>query len=147
MTIAELQPDVALKALLDGRVTAMMPGGDMATLKVFADGEHGNKDTDDEYIEILYNGNPDDVTEDRTLWQGNLALYLRCKMYNDKRVNATRMRLLLRQIEPLVHCQGLRGYFFKFAPNPITPTQRDYSTGYAYTVYNVAWRYNHHTES
>lgn len=142
MILADLQPDVALKTLLDGKVQAKDKHGKMVTLKVFADGEHGNKDADDEYIEILYNGNPDDMTTDRTLWQGNLAVYLRCKMQNDTKVKVSRMRLILAQIEPLIHRKHSDGYFFKFAPNPITPPQRDYSTGYAYTVYNVAWRYN-----
>lgn len=142
MIIADLQPDVALKALLDGKVKAKTSRGSMTTLKVFADGEHGNKDADDEYIEILWNGNPNDVDTGRTLWEGNLAVYLRCKMQTDTKVKSSRMRLILRQIEPLVHCQSSQGYFFKFASNPITPPQRDYSTGYAYTVYNVAWRYN-----
>ena len=142
MTIADLQPDIALKVLLDGKVQAEAPSGKMVTLKVFADGEHGNKDADDEYIEILYNGNPDDVTTDRTLWEGNLAVYLRCKMQTNTSVKTSRMRLILKQIEPLVHCVRSQGYFFKFAPQPITPPQRDYTTGYAYALYNVAWRYN-----
>lgn len=142
MTIADLQPDVALKTLLDGKVEAKSASGQMVTLKVYADGEHGNKDTDDEYIEILYNGNPNDVDTQRTLWEGNLAVYLRCRTQSDTKVKTSRMRLILRQIEPLVHCQASQGYFFKFAPNPITPPQRDYSTGYAYVIYNVTWRYN-----
>lgn len=142
MTLAELQPDVALAALLDGKVQAKSASGKMAVLRVFADGERGNKDADDEFIEILYNGNPNDVTTDRTLWQGNLAVYLRCKMQADTKVKKSRIRLILSQIEPLVHCKQSDGYFFQLANQPITPPQRDYSTGYAYAIYNVAWRYN-----
>lgn len=142
MFIADLQPDEELKALLNGKVKAKSANGKMVALKVFADGEHGNKDSEEEYIEILYNGNPDDMTDDKTLWQGNLAVYLRCKMQNDTQVKTNRMRLILRQIEPLVHRQKRNGYSFTFAPNPITPPQRDYSTGYAYALYNVAWLYN-----
>lgn len=142
MTIADLQPDVALKALLDGNVQAKASDGSMVTLAVFADGEHGNMDTDDEYIEILHNGNPAALDTGHTLWEGSLAVYLRCRMLTDTKVKTSRMRLILSQIEPLVHRRGSGGYFFKFAPSPITPAQRDYSTGYAYAVYNVAWRYN-----
>lgn len=142
MTIADLQPDAALKALLDGNILAQGADGSMSALKVFADGERGNRDADDEYIEILYNGSPCDRTTDLSLWEGNLAVYLRCRMQNDTRVKLNRMRLILSQVEPLIHKQAREGYFFKLAPQPITPPQRDYSTGYAYVLYNMAWRYN-----
>lgn len=142
MNTAELQPDIALKALLEGNVKVKASNGRMIPLKVFADGEHGNKDADDEYIEILFNGNPRDITYDRTLWQGNLAIYLRCKTQTDTRVKRSRMQLLLLQIEPLIDRRNSQGYFFKLSAQPITPPQRDYTSGYASAVYNVEWRFN-----
>ncbi|GEM_PF-5747003 len=141
MTLAELTPDVALAALLDGKVQAKSASGEMVTLKVFADGEHGNKDSDDEYIEILYNGNPQNVTQDNTAMKGNIALYLRCKLQPDTKVKKSRMRLILQQIEPLIHRKHSQGYFFRLSPQPITPPQRDYSTGYASVTYNMRWEY------
>lgn len=140
MAIADIQPDIALKSLLKGKVMALDEDGNKLTLKVFADGEHGNMDTDDEYIEILYNGNPNDVTLDMESWNGNLALYLRCRLQSDTKIKTNRMRSMLRQIEPLIHRKHAKGYFFKFTSNPITPPQRDYSTNYAYTAYNIEWR-------
>lgn len=140
-SIADLNPDVALAALLDGKVQAKNASGNMVTLKAFADGEHGNKDNDDEYIEILYNGNPENVTQDNTAMKGNLVLYLRCKMQPDTKVKKSRMRLILQQIEPLVHRKHSQGYFFVLSPQPIMPPQRDYSTGYASIAYNIKWEY------
>lgn len=148
MTLADLQPDVALKALLEGKVKAKSASGAMVPLKVFADGEHGNKDADDEYIEILYNGLIGTDTEDKTKWKGHLALYLQCKLQTDTRVKISRMTLIQNQIEPLLENKPAKvvysqGYKFELdEKNPVSKPQRNYSTGYAYAIYNVAWRYN-----
>ncbi len=141
--LAKLQPDIALKNLLDGRVQAKTANREIVTLRVFAEGERGDKDADDEYIEVRYNGKPDDVTTDHTLWEGKLVVRLQCRMYSDFSANRIKMSLIFEQIEALIHRKCSNGYFFKFAPQPITPIQRDYTSGYAWIAFDVAWRYNY----
>ena len=55
-SIANLNPDVALAALLDGKVSVQTSKTKSHTIKVYADEERPNKGVGDEFIDVEWNG-------------------------------------------------------------------------------------------
>lgn len=137
MTISELNPDVALKALLNGKVTV---GTDAKIVKVYAQGEQPNTGVDADYITVISNGVITSWTNPIGQFNGNLALSINCKLNTDRTVKLRRMRKLVEQCVELVDRKTSRGFFFDFNPiNVITPPTPNDTTGYASTIVNVAW--------
>ena len=145
-TIADLNPDAVLAALLDGKVT-LEHVGDVAilTLKAYADGKQPSKGLDDAFLSVTWNGSAQSLTEDPALFKGNLMLIISCKLLNSTRdgqtVNTSRVRKILSQVAPLVHRKVSQGFVFGFDPTQvITPTTTNLTTGYSTTILNVEWR-------
>lgn len=137
MTLAELTPDTALAALLDGKVTV---DKDAKIVKVYAQGEQPNVGVDKDYITVLNNGVITSRTKPPGLFTGNLALSVNCKLNDDRTIKLSRMRKLVAQCAELVGDKTSRGFFFEFdATNVITPPTPNDSTGYATTTLNVLW--------
>lgn len=144
-SIADLNPDVALAALLDDNVT-LEHVGDVAilALKAYADGKQPSKGLDDAFLSVTWNGGAQSLTEDPALLKGNLMLIVSCKLLNSTRdgqtVNTARVRRILSQVAPLVHRKASQGFVFTFDPtNVITPTTTNLTTGYSTTILNVEW--------
>ncbi len=140
MTLAELTPDTALAALLDGKVTV---DDDAKIVKVYAQGEQPNVDVAKDYISVINNGVIISRTKPIGLFTGNLALSVNCKVNNDNSIKLSRMRKLVAQCERIVNGKVSDGFFFELdATNVITPPTVNLTTGYATTILNVAWRTN-----
>lgn len=144
-TIADLNPDVALTALLDGKVTVQTSETQSYEIRAYADGKQPSKGLDDEFLSVTWNGSAQSLTEDPALFKGNLMLIISCKLLNSTRdgqtVNTSRVRKILSQVAPLVHRKVSQGFVFGFDPTQvITPTTTNLTTGYSTTILNVKWR-------
>lgn len=132
--------DIALKELLENKVTINTSATQCRTLKVYAAGERPNKGLDDEFVEIIYNGSNKALTVDRSLWSGNLAIYIQVKTQTNNTVKKNRIRETLNLLSELIHLQVNGGFLFSLSLRPVTPTRVDNTTGYSTTTINVAWR-------
>lgn len=137
MTVEELNPDVALKALLDGKVTV---DADAKIVKVYAQGEQPNVGVDGDYITVLNNGVIRSLTNPMGLFEGKLALSIHCKLNSNRTIKLNRIRKLVAQCVRLAEGKTSQGFFFRLDPtNVITPPTPNDTTGYATTALNVAW--------
>ena len=135
MTLAELTPDMALKALLDGKVKA-----GAKALKVYAQGEQPNTGADAEYISIQWNGSARSRSQRLGVYQGQIALIINCKLYSNATVNTIRVTKIIGQLQGLIHRKRSNGFVFTFNPmNVITPTTPNLTNGYSTTTLNVDW--------
>ncbi len=140
MTIAELQPDVALKALLDGKVEVQTSATESHTISCYEQGKQPNKGLADEFLTVQWNGSARSRSERLGIYQGALALTIYCKLQTDNTANMQRIRKILDQCQGLIHRKRSEGFFFTFnAMNVITPTTPNLTNGYSTTVLNVEW--------
>lgn len=139
-SIADLNPDVALAALLDGKVTVQTSATKSHTIRAYADEERPNKNLADEFIDVEWNGGAQSLTEDPALFRGNLMLTIWCKAQTDGRAKKKLVKQIVSQVAPLVHRKVSQGFVFIFDPtNVITPTTTNLTTGYSTTILNVEW--------
>lgn len=139
-SIADLNPDVALAALLDGKVTVQTSATQSHTIRAYADEERPNKNLADEFIDVEWNGGAQSLTEDPALFKGNLMLTIWCKAQTDGRAKKKLVKQIVSQVAPLVHRKTSQGFVFSFDPTQvITPTTTNLTTGYSTTILNVEW--------
>lgn len=143
-TIADLNPDVALAALLDGKVTVQTSATQSHTIRCYADGKQPSVGLADEFLSLTWNGAARSLTQDPAIFSGSLMLIVSCKLLNSTRdgqtVNTSRVRKILAQVAPLVHRKVSQGFIFTFDPSQvITPTTTNLTTGYSTTILNVEW--------
>lgn len=145
-SIADLNPDVALAALLDGKVSIDYGSKDgVQKVPCYAAGVQPEKGLPKNFISVEWNGGAQSLTEEPALFKGNLMLIIYCELLNStvkgQTVNTGRVRKLLAQIAPLIHRKVSQGFVFTFDPtNVITPTTTNLTTGYSTTILNVKWR-------
>lgn len=140
-SIANLNPDVALAALLDGKVSVQTSKTKSHTIKVYADEERPNKGVGDEFIDVEWNGGASSQTIPLGLFRGNIALVIWCKAQTDGRAKKKLVRQIIAQCDKLVNNKVSDGFYFEFDPmNVITPTTVNITSGYSTTVLNVSWR-------
>lgn len=139
-TIADLNPDVALAALLDGKVSVQTSATQSHTIRAYGDEGRPNKNLADEFIDVEWNGGAQSLTEDPALFRGNLLLTIWCKAQTDGRAKKKLVKQIVSQVAPLVHRKVSQGFFFRFDPTAvITPTTTNLTTGYSTTILNVEW--------
>lgn len=144
-SIADLNPDVALAALLDGKVSIDYENkGGVQKVPCYAAGVQPEKGLPKSFISVEWNGGAQSLTEEPALFKGNLMLIIYCELLNStvkgQTVNTGRVRKLLAQVAPLVHRKTSQGFVFTFDPtNVITPTTTNLTTGYSTTILNVEW--------
>lgn len=139
-TIADLNPDAVLAALLDGKVRVQTSETDSHTIRAYGDEGRPNKNLADEFIDVEWNGGAQSLTEDPALFRGNLLLTIWCKAQTDGRAKKKLVKQIVSQVAPLVHRKVSQGFFFRFDPTAvITPTTTNLTTGYSTTILNVEW--------
>ena len=144
-TIADLNPDAVLAALLDGKVSVQTSATQSHTIRAYADEDRPNKNLAYEFIDVEWNGGAQSLTEDPALFKGNLMLTIWCKAQTDGRAKKKLVKQIVAQIAPLVHLAVAGGYVFRFDPSQvITPTTTNLTTGFSTTILNVEW---HTTDS
>lgn len=138
--IADLDPDVALAALLDKKVTVQTSAAHSYAIRAYANEDRPNKGVADEFIDIDWNGGARSLTRPLGLFRGNLALVIWCKARADGRAKKKRVKQIIAQCAELVDGKLSQGFFFEFnAGNVITPTTVNLTTGYSTTILNVKW--------
>jgi len=140
MTLAELTPDTALAALLDGKVEVQTSKTEKHIIYAYEQARMPNKGLGDEFITVQTNGVITSLTKPFGLYEGNLALTIYSRSYEDGTANINHLRQMTAQCERIVNGASSRGFFFELdATNVITPPTVNLTTGYATTVLNVAW--------
>lgn len=135
MKPSELKVDIELKSLLSGIVVGSDP------VVVYAEGEMPTDKVPNDFIEVLYNGPVDSITEDMTVGRGYMAVALSNKLSDDGSVKTNRVRKILEQFETRINRAKTEHYFFKLTPDGfITPTTANQTNGYSTTILNVEWR-------
>lgn len=135
MLASNLQPDIALKALLDGKVAS-----DKGVLAVYPHESLPNNVSADDFITIQRNGIVRSMTKPMGLFRGNLALSIYCRLYSDNTANVIKSRRLMQMCEELVNCKTNKEFYFELdATNPITVPNANTTSGYSVAVLNVAW--------
>jgi hypothetical protein len=143
MNIKDLQPDQALKDLLDGKVEIALSASESHIAKVYKQGERPNTDLGDEFIGILYNGVIRSMTKPLGVYRGNLSITLYCKAQTDGTAKFNRMNSMVSQVEALSKNKSSGAFFFEInEDNIITPISINATTGYATTTLNIAWHTN-----
>lgn len=140
MNLSDLTPDMALAALLDGKVVVQISATNSRKLRAYAQAEQPQTGLDDEFISIFYNGTVRSITRPIGVFRGNLALTLYCKSNSDGTAKRKRIASMIDQATNLVNGMTSQGFFFESDPaNVITPTTVNLTNGYATTVLNVEW--------
>lgn len=140
MTLSELTPDMALAALLDGKVEVQISETKKSAVKAYAQAEQPQTGLDDEFISVFYNGSVRSITRPIGVFRGNLALTLYCKSNSDGTAKRKRIASMIEQVVKLVNGKTSQGFFFELNPtNVITPTTVNLTNGYATTVLNAEW--------
>lgn len=138
--LKDLQPDQALKDLLDGKITIDVSANESRIAKVYKQGERPNTNLGDEFVEILHNGVIRSMTKPFGYYRGNLAITLYCKAQSDGTAKSNRISSMLSQIEALTSSKPSGKFFFAInEDNIITPISVNATTGYATIVLNIAW--------
>lgn len=140
MNIKDLQPDQALKELLDGKVQIALSASESRIAEVYRQGERPNTDLGDEFVDILHNGVIRSMTKPLGLYRGNLAVTIYCKAQTDGTAKFNRINSMLSQVESLVKCKSSGKFFFEInEDNIITPITTNATTGYSTIVLNIDW--------
>lgn len=138
--ISQLQPDKALKDLLDGKVEIAISSSESRIAKVYGQGERPNTGLGDEFIDVLYNGTIRAMTKPMGVYRGNLAITLYCKAQSNGTTKKNRINSMLSQVELLVNNKASGKYFFSIPlNNVITPISYNAATGYTTMVVNIEY--------
>lgn len=145
MNLSDLTPDMALAALLGGKVVVQTSATASRTVKVYAENAMPGTGLGDEFIRLRTNGNPRPRTRGSDgfgLWDGNIALEILCKSNSDNTIKRNRNNSLIAQVEELLNrgAASERFFFMLDENNPITPPTPNLNNGYYTTVLNVWWR-------
>ena len=138
--IANLAPDQALASLLENKISIALSAEENKVVPTYRQNGRPNTDSEDEFVEVLYNGTIQSVTKPFGMFRGNLAVVIYCRAFSDGTAKFNRMQSILAQIESLAHCQEFNGVYFEVdSNNLITPISYDPETGYSILVLNVGW--------
>lgn len=144
MSKSEFTPDMALAALLDGKVEVSISETESRKIKAYGQAKQPQTGLNDEFISVFYNGSVRSITQPIGVFRGNLALTLYCKSNSDGTAKHKRIASMIAQTVELVNSKVADGFFFELDPsNVITPTTVNLTNGYATTVLNLKWRTVH----
>lgn len=140
MTLAELTPDTALAALLDGKVEVQTSATEKHTIRAYEQAKMPNKGLADEFLSVQWNGGARSRSERLGIYQGALVLTIYCKLQTDNTAKTQRIRQILEQCQCLAHRKRSQGIFFTFNPmNVLMPTTPKLINGYSTTALNMEW--------
>ena len=130
MRASDLNPDVALKALLKD-----------VGVDVYEYASQPNTVKANSFISMRSNGIINSLTKPQGVYNGNIALRIHCRMYPDNTANVIETRRLARLCDDLVNCKVSGEYYFELDTlNPITDINPNPTSGYSEYLLNVAWR-------
>lgn len=140
MNIAYLNPDIALKALINNKIKVRVSDTEERLVKVYASGEQPNTNLADEFINVDWNGVTRSLTEPLGLFTGTLILTIWAKAYPDGRANKIVTRRIIEQVYTYVDRMTEGEYHYTIdADNVVMPITIDNSTGYSTMAINVRW--------
>lgn len=144
MSIATLNPDVALADVINDNVVIDDTAAKKRTVKAFSAHMQPNTDLPHEYISVYQNGIIESVTKPIGVYKGNLALAIFVETQSNGTIKFNRIHQIMEQLEAMVNEQTYGGFFYEFDPaNVITPTTTNISTGYSTTIINATWHTTH----
>lgn len=134
MKLSALEPDKTLATILDKQIIV-----EDKPIRAYANAERSNDNLGTDFIEVLYNGNPQSLTQPIGYYEGDIALVIYSLANTDNTAKKNRMRRILEQVEKLVDGVAADYIFFKLSANPITPAKIDSQTGYGVMALNLEW--------
>lgn len=138
--ISSIEPDVALRDYLQGKVEVGLPGGGTQAIPVYGDWERATNNAPDDFIVIFLNGDVGGVGMKTNYANGFLAVSLYSKLNDDGSVKKQRVKKLLEQFDKLIDEHVEEDYFYKYdSPRFITPTTPNITSGYSVTTLNITW--------
>lgn len=138
-----IHPDVELRDFLQGKITVGLPGGGSKDVTVYGDWEHPTNEAPEDFVIIMINGDINGFGMDIPYAEGYLAVSLYSKLNDDGSVKKLRVEKLLEQFDELVQNRLTDHYFYYYAaPQFITPTTPNMTSGYSITTLNLRWNTN-----
>lgn len=139
-TLAEINPDYALAALLDGLEIQTSPTQN-SKVKAYAEEGRPNTNLPDMFVSVSWNGGAKAIVKPMGIFRGNLALWVFVKTLANRTVNRNVVRQIIAQCQRLADgVESKEGYYFELdVSNVITPTTVNILNGYSMTVLNVLW--------
>lgn len=139
-TLAEINPDEVLAALLDGEAEVQASDTRTSKVKAYADDARPNTNLPNMFVSVDWNGGAKAIVRPVGIFRGNIALSIYVKTYSDGRVNKKLVRQIIAQCQQIADGAESEGYYFELdASNVITPTTVNILNGYSTTVLNVRW--------
>lgn len=132
---SSIQPDVELKSALDGQISV-----GTQPIVIYSDWERPTNGLPTDFLTIYLNGDIGGVGMDTPYAKGNVIVSLYCKLNDDGSVKKNRIKKILEQFDTLLEKQLTENYYFEYdAPQFITPTTPNQSSGYSVTSLNLRW--------
>lgn len=139
--IAEIQPDVELKKLLEGFITVHTSLNSFYRVSVYAQAERPDTGLNDAFIDILNNGVTTAMVQNPMgIFTGNLSVNIYCKLGSKATVKRNRTMDIISQIEREVQNRRSGRYFFSIDPYNVITQPTTNSSGYSTAAINVRWR-------
>lgn len=139
MNLAQINPDVALRALMENKIKVQVSNTETRMVKVYASGEQPNTNLADEFINVEWNGTTRSLTEPLGLYTGTLILTVWVKAYPDGRANKIVTHRIIEQVYERVSDKTEGEYFYAIdADNVVMPITIN-SAGYSTMAINVRW--------
>ena len=139
--VADIQPDVELKKVLDGQIIVYVASNSFHRVSVYAQAERPDTELNDEFIEILNNGVTTALVQNPMgVFTGNLSVNIYCKLGSKATVKRNRTRDIISQIEREAQNRRSGRYFFHIDPYNVITQPTSNSSGYSTAAINVRWR-------
>jgi hypothetical protein len=138
--LKDLQPDQALKDLLDGKIKIAISDNESRIANVYKQGVRPNTDLGSEFIDILHNGVIRSMIKPFGFYRGNLAITLYCEAQSNGTARFNRINSMLSQVVTLCNNNVSGKFFFEIdANNSITPIASNSANGFSTMTLNIAW--------
>ena len=143
MKPSSLQPDIELRDALKGQIRVGLRGGGTRVVTVYGDWERPSNGVDDDFLVVMLNGNMESLGMDIPFARGYIMVSLYSRLNDDGSVRKNRVQKILAQFDEAIECLNTSHYFYQYAaPQFITPTTPNITSGYSITTLNLKWNTN-----
>lgn len=140
MKPSSIHPDTELRDFLQDQISVGLVGGGSRKVAVYGDWERPTNEIPDDFIVIMHNGDIGGVGMDIPFARGYLMVSLYSKLNDDGSVKKNRVDKILAQFDELVEKLVTNHYCYEYsAPQFITHTAPNITSGYSVTTLNLRW--------
>ncbi len=140
MKPSSIHPDYELRDFLQGQIRVGLPGGGSRVVRVYGDWERPTNEIPDDFIVVMHNGDIGGFGMDIPFAKGYLMVSLYSKLNDDGSVKKNRVDKILAQFDENIEKLITEHYYYEYAaPQFITPTAPNITSGYSVTTLNLRW--------